>query len=802
MKEKCHFIGIGGIGMSGLARILLAKNGQVSGSDVAANQMTDQLAERGAKISIGHAASNVAPNSTVIFNSNIRETNPEYQAALENNCRLLHRSDLLKELMSGYKTLSVTGTHGKTTTTSLLTSVLLEANLDPSFAIGGFLPQLNTNADYGKGPYFVAEADESDGTFLKYHSHGAIVTNIDLDHLDHFKSEKGLVDAFKTFLNNVENPSLLFWCQDDFRLEALKPPGISYGFDASSHLKGSKFRQTGWTITFDASFEGNFYRNIEVSLTGYHNALNALAVFGLCLKVGIDEAVIRNAFKKFQGIMRRCEKKGESHGILFLDDYAHHPTEIKATLMAIRRAVPERRIVAVYQPHRYSRTKDTLGHFAHVFDDADLIVITDIYAASEAPIPGVSHENLVREIQKTTRIPCKTILRSDLTEKLTPFLRPHDVVVSIGAGDITKLSSQMLEYFKLKSPPKYQVGVVFGGRSVEHEVSLQSAKHIMDSLKPEFYEQIHFGITRDGYWFSGKESMDAIKSVLKDPKSKKPAQLISPEVLQDLFKCDILFTVLHGTYGEDGMIQGFYEMLDKAYVGCDYRSGAVCMDKALTKTLMQQHGIPTLPFVSFSFSEWQRQKQEKLDEIEKSIHYPVFIKPVHLGSSVGISKATTRSMLEKAIDLAFNYDTIVMVEKGLKIREIEFAVLGNDDIQVFRPGEICTGGEIYTYEAKYGENAMKVAMVEDLSEEQIRKGMDIAGRAYLAAGCLGMARVDTFYDSEGNFWLNEINPIPGFTKNSAYPWICRQNGLGSEDLMDRLIILGLQRKRQVSLKEI
>ncbi len=445
MIDNCHFIGIGGIGMSGLARLLLAKNRRVSGSDLSQNFRTEELSQLGAKIAIGHAAQNIPSNATVIFNSDIKKDNPEYIAATQLKYPILHRSDLLQLLMDEYKPLAVTGTHGKTTTTSLLASTLIEGGLDPSYAIGGYLPQFHTNAGHGNGEYFVAEADESDGTFLKYHPYGAIVTNIDLDHLDHFREEAALVQAFQTFMGNVQNDSLLFWCGEDARLSAMKNlPGISYGFQEGCLLQGSHFRQNGWSISFDAAFDGKLYRDIQVALTGYHNALNALAVFGLSLRLGVAEAAIRRAFIAFGGVQRRCEKKGEAAGILFLDDYAHHPTEIAATLKAIRAATTGRRLVAVYQPHRYSRIKHCLGLFSHVFDQADVIVVTQIYGAGETPILGLSHQLVAQEIGETSRQPCLILPRQSLAEELHSHLKTGDVVVSLGAGDITKLASELL----------------------------------------------------------------------------------------------------------------------------------------------------------------------------------------------------------------------------------------------------------------------------------------------------------------------------------------------------------------------
>lgn len=448
--EKCHFIGIGGIGMSGLARLLLSRNIAVTGSDLASNYVTEGLERAGAKVYIGHSPQHIDSNATVVYSSDIKTENLEYQTAMRLHCPLMHRSDLLLELMSGYKTLSVAGTHGKTTTSSLLAYVLTEAGIDPSFAVGGIIPQFQANAKHGQGDYFVAEADESDGTFLKYPSYGAIITNVDLDHMNYFGTEKNLIDSFKQFASQVQSKNHLFWCGDDIRLRRLALHGTSYGLSKECALRASNVRQEGWKILFDVEFNEVNYTNVEVSLIGLHNVLNALAVFGLALTVGAKEEVLRHALKTFQGVNRRCEKKGEVNQILLLDDYAHHPTEIETTLHGIRSAIGKKRLVAVFQPHRYTRTKDCLGTYGQIFDSADELLITDIYAAGESPIQGVSHDNILEEVRQRSRLSCRYVPRKDLLKFLASDLHPHDVLVTLGAGDITKLGSELSAELRTK----------------------------------------------------------------------------------------------------------------------------------------------------------------------------------------------------------------------------------------------------------------------------------------------------------------------------------------------------------------
>lgn len=793
--EKFHFIGIGGIGMSGLARILLKKNMVVSGSDIASSYITEGLEKAGAKVTLGQTSHNIPENATVVFSTDIKVDNPEYQAAINQKIPMMHRSDLLLHLMKGYKTLSIAGTHGKTTTSALLSWVLSQAGKDPAFAVGGMIPQFQSNAGYGKGEYFIAEADESDGTFLKYDTFGAIVTNIDSDHINHYGSMAKLIDSFKVFLEGVKSSNLLFWCGDDPHLSRISPKGISYGYSSQCLLRVFNFRQKNWSIFFDIDFEGRCYKEIELSLLGRHNSLNGAAIFGMALKLGIPEDEIRKAFRSFAGVMRRCEKKGEIQNILLLDDYAHHPTEIKTTLHGIRQALNGRRLIAVFQPHRYSRTRDCLGEYKGIFADADEIFITEIFSAGEVPIPDVTHESVIHELESDEITKCHYVPRKEMAAALANFARTHDVIVTLGAGDITKLSYELLNLFKQNLPKKLKLGIAFGGRSTEHEISFLSAENFCASAREEYYDIQHFGITKKGSWISGLDSLEILKQNFKKDHLIDP--LMKSEVLNELMACDVIVPVFHGPYGEDGTIQGFLEILNKAYVGPDHASAAIAMDKAHTKKMALVDNIPTLPFVTINHVEWKNDPDKFLKHIQKELVFPVFVKPVHLGSTVGVQKVDHLSNLEEAINSRFHFDYKLIVEQGIvNPREIEFAVLGNENPTVFPPGEIISQGQFYDFDAKYGSNGMKSNPKADLTSEQISEGMELALRAYKAIGCSGMARIDFFLDSKGKFWLNEINPIPGFTSLSLYPKICEVNGLGGKDLLDRLIILALERQRR------
>jgi len=444
LPNRYHFIGIGGIGMSALAQILLQKGISVSGSDVAPSYITDALQKLGAKIYFEHAENNIDEPMVIVYNSMITEDNPEMRAGKRRGCPLWHRSDLLYDLMHKDASLLVTGTHGKTTTSALLAHVLVEANLHPSFAIGGMIKSLGCNGNYGMGPYFVAEADESDGSFLKYNPFGSIITNIDEDHFDYWKTKEKLIAGFAQYASRVSSPEHLFWCGDDDVLHSLHLKGIKYGFDEGNDLRVVSFRQNGWKNLFDVQFEKKHYPDIEIPLIGGHNVLNAAACFGLAIRLNISEKNIRNAFASFQGVGRRADFKGECKSISAYDDYAHHPTEIFSTLRAIKLAIDKRRLVVAFQPHRFTRTRDCFAEFGPAFSAADLVILTDIFSAGEKPIEGINAPLLLKKIQESCQADVRYSKRADLVPCIRSLLKQNDVLVTMGAGDITKIGPEVL----------------------------------------------------------------------------------------------------------------------------------------------------------------------------------------------------------------------------------------------------------------------------------------------------------------------------------------------------------------------
>lgn len=791
-----HFIGIGGVGMSGLAHLMVKKKFHVTGSDLAFNPLIEKLIQEGATVYKGQSAENIRHESTVVYSTDIKPDNPEYSTAIQKQCRMLHRSDLLAELCYQHRSLAVTGTHGKTSTSALLASVITKAGKDPSFSVGGMLIDYFGNAQLGQGDLFIFEADESDGSFLRYSPFGAIVTNIDRDHLNYYENnEQKLIEAFGTFMSKVLSPKHLVWCGDDANLVRLNPPGQSYGFNQNCDWKLSNFRQDGFKVWFNLEGKGKSFDQIEVALSGRHQALNAASVFVLCLELGLSEEAIRHGLKTFGGVMRRCEKKGEFNGILFLDDYAHHPTEIETTLVAIRKSIKNRRLIVVFQPHRYSRTEDCLGQFGKIFESADVLILTDIYGAGEKAIPGISHEKILAEVLSQSSIPCHYIPRPALGHFIAQFSMPHDIIVTMGAGDITKVGPETLAIMEKEPAKKLKLGLIFGGSKTEHEISIRSAAHFRESLINPLYQVEEFGITKEGTWIHGQDVKEKLTQLAQENKPAKTTRTISNEVIDKLTACDVLIPVLHGPLGEDGMIQGFFEVLGKAYVGCNHRAAAIAMDKLICKKLALFHGIATSPFVEISLEQWKNSSKDIVNTILQNLIFPVFVKPIHLGSAVGVKKVESQNDLRAAIDQAFRYDTTIVVENGIVGRELEFAVLGNDEAYAFPPGEILTKGQVYDYQGKYSTNGIPTTPQAELSQELIEEGRKLAQHTYQILGCSGLARVDFFLDSNGKYWLNEINPMPGFTAISLYPQICAVNGLKGDKLMENFIILALERHR-------
>jgi len=452
MKEYYHFIGIGGIGMSGVAHLLLKAGLRVSGSDLKENRITEELKRLGAKIYIGHNHENIAEQSAVVYSSAIKEDNPEMRQAKTLGIPLLKRAELLALLMQQKTAITIAGSHGKTTTTSLISYMLLEAGLCPTVAIGGILKNIDTNACLGSGEFFVAEADESDGSFLYYQPKYSIITNIDYEHMDYYQNFENELSAFKSFIKRTQTTGCIFACSDDLNLKSLFSDYVGrvvfYGLNQPTDIYAKNIELNGLASDFDCFLKDKFISRFHLALGGRHNISNALAVIGLGLELGINLGHIRRTLEGYKGAGRRLEIKFKSDKYLVIDDYAHHPSEIKATLAAVSNLNAQRKIV-VFQPHRYSRTQLLLNEFAGSFSQADVLIITDIYAASEQPIEGLNAQVLLNKIKETLADKQVIYLEKEkITEFLLDFVRPGDLVITLGAGDVVRVADEFAEKLK------------------------------------------------------------------------------------------------------------------------------------------------------------------------------------------------------------------------------------------------------------------------------------------------------------------------------------------------------------------
>lgn len=456
-----HFVGIGGVGMCGIAEVLLNQGYEISGSDIKNSATTNRLAEAGARIYIGHRAENVDAADVVVVSTAVNEENPEVKAAREKRVPVVRRAEMLAELMRYRHGIAVAGTHGKTTTTSLVASVLAEGGLDPTFVIGGRLNSAGTNAKLGGSRYLVAEADESDASFLHLQPMVAIVTNIDADHMETYGGDFGkLKKTFIDFLHNLPFYGLAVMCVDDPVVREVMPDVsraiVTYGFSEEADYRASDLRQEGMYSHFRVSRPGS-HKELEVTLTmpGRHNVLNALASIAVATEEGLDGEAICEALQKFQGVGRRFQVLGElpvdGGEITLVDDYGHHPTEVEAVINAVREGWPDRRLVMIYQPHRYTRTRDLYEDFVKVLSDSDLLLLLEVYAAGEEPIPGADSRSMCRSIRQRGRIdPLFVQSADDVHAVLRDVLEPGDLVLTQGAGDITSLSHKLKSLSLLK----------------------------------------------------------------------------------------------------------------------------------------------------------------------------------------------------------------------------------------------------------------------------------------------------------------------------------------------------------------
>ena len=456
--QHVHFIGIGGIGMSGIAELLLNLGYKVSGSDQKLSDLTKRLSESGATVYLGHDPDNVRGADVVVVSSAISEENVEFQAARKlPKVPIIRRAEMLAELMRLKYSILVAGAHGKTTTTSMVSTVLARGGLDPTVVIGGRLNAWGTNAKLGSGEFVVAEADESDGTFLMLHPTIAVVTNIDLEHLDYYRDIDHIRDIFLQFINKIPFYGSAILCLEDENIQAILPRVqkrfTTYGFSSQADFQARQVRTSGLRSTYRAFHDGEELGEMEIRIPGRHTLLNSLAAVSVAHELEIPWPAVQAGLHDMTGVQRRFQIKGETQGVLVLDDYGHHPTEIRAVLETLANCYPDRRRVIAFQPHRYSRTQALLEQFSRCFYHCDTLLISEIYAASEKPIPGVTGLALVEQIAAHGHHElyfCPTL--EEMSDKLLSIVKPGDVVMTLGAGNIMQVGESLLRRLNQRGP--------------------------------------------------------------------------------------------------------------------------------------------------------------------------------------------------------------------------------------------------------------------------------------------------------------------------------------------------------------
>ncbi len=757
-----HFIGIGGAGMSALAKILLQSGLKVSGSDRANSPTLDMLKNLGANIFVGHDADNLDSPDAIVCSSAIPHDNPELLKALELKIPKLHRSDINAWLLNAKKGIAVAGSHGKTTTTSMIGFVLHSAGVDPTIIIGGESADLGTGAILGNSDYLVSEADESDGTFIKLKPHIAVVTNVEDDHLDFYGTTERINEAFKIFIENVDKKTgRAILCFDNENLrdiaEKIDRKIISYGIDNDADFMAKNISTNNVGASFDVFNGEKILGKIQLAIYGRHNVLNALATIATAMEVGVEFAKIAEGLSKFHGAKRRFQTKARLENIWIVDDYGHHPTEIAATLRAARETNPDR-IICIFQPHRYTRTKILLKEFGSAFSGADLLVLTDIYSAGEEKIPGVSGESILEEVLATTNQEVSYIPeREKIAEYLLDNVTAGDLVITMGAGDIYKTGDELIELLKQRRKLR-KITVVMGGTSTEAEVSRRTGTAIFNALKSKNYN---------------------VETMELNP------QTFATDIKNS--KCAIVFNAVHGLYGEDGQLQGTLDMLKIPYTGSNVLAAALTMDKVMTKRVLVSAEISTPKFKVYRAVD---RNENLAAEIEEIFGLPVVIKASNQGSSIGVEIVERAEDIPAALDNSFNYGDEILVEEFISGRELTVAVFGNEDVAQALPViEITTVTGRYDYETKYKKGASTHICPAEIPAELTEKVQALAVAAFKICKCAGVARVDMMLSGENVPYVIEVNSVPGMTETSLVPDAARAAGIEFPELCEKILAL-------------
>ena len=785
LVNHLHFVGIGGAGMSGIAEVLLNLGYVVSGSDIAASPVTERLQSLGARISLGHDKKNIRGADAVIVSSAVKADNPEVTAARELDIPVVPRAVMLAELMRLRRGIAIAGAHGKTTTTSLTASLLAAGGLDPTFVIGGKLNSAGANARLGTGEFLVAEADESDASFLNLTPVIAAVTNIDEDHMDTYGHDfEKLKSAFVDFLGRLPFYGVAVLCMDDDNVRSIRPrvtkPVIGYGLSHDATVRAIDVTADGTRMRFTVLRPDHPPLPVVLNLPGVHNVRNALAAVAIATLAGVKDEDIKRGLAEFKGVGRRFAQWGDipiqdadgriTGTFTLIDDYGHHPHEMAATLAAVRGAWPGRRIVVAFQPHRYSRTRDCFNDFVKVLEDVDGVVLANVYPAGEAPIPGADSHHLAEAIKASGRSEPVVADVDQVPDAVRSLVEPGDVVVTMGAQLAVRrrnslvvsdgIKNRSLQMTQAEEPRLERVVVLEGGISSEREVSLLSGRGVKEALASK-------GLEVES-WDPAVDSVGGLEEGAYDA----------------------AFIALHGTLGEDGSVQGLLNCIGLPYTGPGVTASAIAMDKELTKNIWRANGISVPAGVRLTAAASDAELERAIAEFGAD---GVVVKPGHDGSSIGVTKidrdALSLHSLRAALNAAAERDALeVLVEEYIHGREFTVAILDGKALPVI---EICAPEGSYDFQNKYYTDVVRYECPAKLPEASAKALAAACEKAFAVLGCRGWSRVDALERADGTFALLEINTSPGMTPHSLVPMAARAVGLSYADLCLR--VLGLAR---------
>jgi len=717
-------VGIGGAGMSGIARMLHRAGLEVRGTDAVESDVTEDLRRLGLVVSIGHTGDILRPGDALVLTDAIElGTSPEVARARELAVPLFRRSQVLGWLLRSRKTIAITGTHGKTTTTGLVGAALVGAGLDPTIVVGAEVPDFGGAVREGSGEWAVVEACEAYDGLRDLDPQIVVLTNLELDHVDFHESMEALEQSVRDFVERIPSTGSLIYCSED----------------AGACRIASTSAKAALPYELDQATAPQLAR-----LPGRHNRLNATAAMKVAELLGAPYDAALRAVEAFGGAGRRLEILREGP-IAVVDDYAHHPTEIEASIGALRERFPGRRLVVVYQPHLYSRTAGAIPEFARTLSLADFVVLTDIYPAREVPMPGVSSARIVEGLTVPSRyVPQRHLL----PRAVAALAEPGDVIVGMGAGTIAEFAPAFLAELDRGGP--LRVAVVYGGDSAEREISLHSGSQVAEALAASGCR-----VT----------TIDVSERLLTGT---------ALDVLVGPNRPDVVFLTVHGTNAEDGAIQGLLELLHLPYTGSGIAASALAMDKEGTKRLLAGHGLPVPRGVVV------KQGEVSFDFLPG----PWVIKPNKQGSTVGLSFVDDEAALPPAIAKALAYGEEVLVEERVAGTEISVPVLGDRALPAV---EIVPASGRYDFAAKYLPGATEEICPARLPADVLRRAEDYSLRAHRALGCEGATRTDMIVRDDGECVILEVNTLPGLTATSLLPNSARVAGIEFSDLCEWMV---------------